>query len=266
MRQSSMQNNPLQDLLIRNQKLVLELNKLQNENRLLRKKISSLHIVNLQLKKSYRLDKCTQTDYLENINNNEVSNLHSNLHLKSDHLSIDVIENDIIGKPTNIIQSENVDEFDYEFITVKPSRRSSIFNVRNLLRSPDNELLSPTKKKVTNHLSSHLSLPNISSLSIENKILNDHNDNNKENRINYNHVNNSLNVHTDLNLSYENNNDYHHVNTNVIDHNSNTDDSNTRTTIVMNKRTPRSTKKPLSYQETSLNVKVRKGFQFFKFA
>lgn len=31
-------------------------------------------------------------------------------------------------------------------------------------------------------------------------------------------------------------------------------------------RTPRSTRKPLSYKEPSLSVKVRKGFQFFKFA
>jgi hypothetical protein len=30
-------------------------------------------------------------------------------------------------------------------------------------------------------------------------------------------------------------------------------------------RIPRSVKKPVSYQETPLNIKVRKGFQFFKF-
>ena len=32
------------------------------------------------------------------------------------------------------------------------------------------------------------------------------------------------------------------------------------------RRTPRSTRKPLSYLEPSLHVKVRKGFQFFRFS
>ena len=210
------------DLLVRNQKLAAEIAKLQSENRLLKKRLSSLLIIKLQLA-SNKQDAQTQTDRID-VHMGEQKCLLSELdRMCLDEQLLHTTEQPMDGNGSIHSAIEEFETYhhgsehrDIEYMNPKLSRRSKLF-----IPTPHLTLDSPSKGVSPSQLS-------VSSKLID-KMTTPCGGNNKEN--------DCCKAMFQLDFSGGG-----------------------------SRRTPRSTRKPLSYLEPSLHVKVRKGFQFFRFS
>jgi len=203
------------DLLIRNQRLVAEIAKLQSENRSLRKRLSSLLILKLQLA-STKQDAYTQTDRIDAEQKCLLSELdgmclEEQLYMTGERGDT----NTTLEEYDTYYGSEYRDP---EYINPKLSRRSKLFIPTSAtLDSPTVKGVSPSQQSVSNKLIGKMGTP----CGLSNK------------------ENDCCKATFQLDFSAGR--------------------------ISASRRTPRSTRKPLSYMEPSLHVKVRKGFQFFRF-
>jgi len=212
------------DLLVRNQKLAAEIAKLQSENRLLKKRLSSLLIIKLQLA-STKQDAQTQTDRID-VRMGERKCLLGELdRLYLDKQLLHTTEQPVEGNGSIHSTIEEYEPYhncsehrDLEYMNPKLSRRSKLF-----IPTPHSSLDSPTKGVTISP----------SQLSVSSKLIDKMTTpcgtRNKEN--------DCCKAIFQLDFSEGG-----------------------------SRRTPRSTRKPLSYLEPSLHVKVRKGFQFFRFS
>jgi hypothetical protein len=214
------------DLLVRNQKLASEIAKLQNENRLLKKRLSSLLIIKLQLA-STKQDAQTQTDQIDVRIGEQKCFLGELDRMYLDEQLLNMTEQSVEGN--GIIHSTTgIEEFetyhhcsghrDLEYMNPKLSRRSKLFipTPHSTLDSPTKGVtISPSQLSVSSKLIDKMTTPCGTS--------------NKENDC----------CKAIFQLDFSGGG---------------------------SRRTPRSTRKPLSYLEPSLHVKVRKGFQFFRFS
>lgn len=245
-----------QELMIRNQKLAMEVTRLQEQNRFLRRRIQSLAVDHLHLEKR-SVEKGSQTEESDHtfISPNLPQHFEIETNLVETSTSPDFIcveKSEVQQRRRSHIRKTAMSKLDFdlleessEFLDVKisapenieyrantPRRRSSLRRrtSRQFVEEPVTPPLSaksPCQKRVSDTLAQKVLSP-------------------------------------------------HDVGSDTLDAFSpvrRTSDRDTYSpftpTMSMDAsiaRTPRSVKKPVSYQEPSLRAKVRKGFKFFTFA
>lgn len=248
------------ELLTRNNNLVIELNKIKNENKLYRKQIKEY------IKKELKINnenKSTQTNY----NDDHIYNIHNNIHIitHNDIQNINKEEEEEEGyfspispqtPPSRIMRRQ----YDYHYFrhnSPPPIQRKKLQYKFILSNSNSN-----SNEKYKLFLNYNVHSPNINSN--ENIIENPNENNNEIDKEEDNGMEWNENVHE---LKESNNENHKEDN-----ENENNVQSIIRKLSLSPVITPkaiqknrRQTRIPVSYKEPSLNTKIRKGHQFFKF-
>lgn len=231
-----------QELTLRNQKLALEVARLQNLNRILRNKIHELNRTQLRIGK-VQVEHATQTDtdvlsepqktqYQKDVGNwaeteDNIALIQSPAPQRRDRVSTGTSRKS--HRRSGAIASDISEHF------LGPSPKTKESSLRTILLSPHSggrqqetaptvKILSPCQERVYMELATKACSPAVAS---------------------------SESVAA---FSPER----------TLPRRNST--SSARDSDASELRTPRSTKKPVSYQEPSLRVKVRKGFKFFQFS
>lgn len=232
MKSSTVSSRQWQELTIRNQRLAMEVARLQELNRILRKKIHEINKTQLHLS-SAKVDRAMQTENDLSFGNGEPESAQKFREGNPRSILFDTLQ--LLSPP--IIQDDRVST------RRKSHRRSSVLALevseRILFASPlgvssvskeepgaTSKVPSPCQERVHEILATQVCNSEGQSIGTSTK---------------------SLAFSPPRTLQRRNS------------------VSTRRDSDTADLRTPRSTKKPVSYQEPSLRVKVRKGFKFFQF-
>ena len=273
-RHSIQNSKQWQELMIRNQRLAMEVTRLQEQNRLLRRRVHALAVGHLHLDRKTE-DKECQTDGTKETGSHsfqkssdreaEISSLVGpGLKSVSPDFAlvgkVKLVEASVHHRRRSHVRNNAMNKLDFdlledssEFLKVEisipdesssqlttPGRRSS--RRRSMLRTPveveepgESEPVqqSPLQKRVSEKLAQKVLSP-------------------------YDVGSERLGAFSPARVQLEN-----EPESSFEPHTPTTPTAKVVSPIA---RTPRSVKKPLSYQEPSLRAKVRKGFKFFKFA
>jgi len=258
-----------QELMIRNQRLATEVTRLQEQNRILRRRVHALAVGHLHLDRKCD-DKGCQTDDLDETGTRsfpkgsdreaEIESMAKPIvtSVSPDHArSIKLVEALVQRRRRSHVRKSAMSKLDFdlledssEFLKVEiiiptendchlttPGRRSS--RRRSILHTPVEEpsdttepfLQSPLQKRVSEKLAQKVLSP-------------------------YDVGSERLGTFSPERVDFTDESGFE----------PHTPTTPTAKVVSPIARTPRSVKKPLSYQEPSLRAKVRKGFKFFKFA